>query len=114
MIRCDYGSKIFWIPKETFARIVLEQKSPHSKYVRYKTGALMYDMSERRFMDLAKDANAVYKVNRLVLVNLDIIDRYLETFREEEYNSIKEFANNHNITVTQLVRQATNTYVKSL
>lgn len=27
-----------------------------------------------------KDAKACYKVNQLVLVNLDIIDEYLETF----------------------------------
>ena len=31
-------------------------------------------------MQLAKDAKACYKVNQLVLVNLDIIDEYLETF----------------------------------
>ena len=29
----------------------------------------------------AKDAKACYKVNQLVLVNLHIIDEYLETFR---------------------------------
>ena len=33
-----------------------------------------------KFMQLAKDAKACYKVNQLVLVNLDIIDEYLETF----------------------------------
>lgn len=27
-----------------------------------------------------KDAKACYKMNRLVLVNLDILDEYLETF----------------------------------
>ncbi|WP_440287016.1 DUF6462 family protein [Eshraghiella crossota] len=31
-------------------------------------------------MQLAKDAKACYKVNQLVLVNLEIIDKYLETF----------------------------------
>ena len=29
----------------------------------------------------AKDAKAIYKVDRLVLVNLDIFETYLETFR---------------------------------
>ena len=29
----------------------------------------------------ATDAKACYKVNQLVLVNLDILDAYLETFR---------------------------------
>ena len=37
-------------------------------------------MSTSKFMQLAKDAKACYKVNQLVLVNLDIIDAYLETF----------------------------------
>ncbi len=40
----------------------------------------MYSMSVSKFMQLAKDAKACYKVNQLVLVNLDIIDEYLETF----------------------------------
>lgn len=34
-----------------------------------------------KFQELAKDAKACYKVNQLVLVNLDILDAYLETFR---------------------------------
>ena len=31
-----------------------------------------------------KDAKACYKMNRLVLVNLDILDEYLETFHIED------------------------------
>ena len=38
------------------------------------------DSGVSKFMQLAKDAKACYKVNQLVLVNLDIIDEYLETF----------------------------------
>ena len=37
-------------------------------------------MSVSKFMQLEKDAKACYKVNQLVLVNLEIIDKYLETF----------------------------------
>ena len=37
-------------------------------------------MSQKRFEKLAKEANAIYKLNRMVLVNMDIIDEYLETF----------------------------------
>jgi hypothetical protein len=33
-------------------------------------------------MRLAKEANATYKVNKMVLVNCDILDSYLEMFRE--------------------------------
>ena len=51
------------------------------KFIRYKDGAELYSMSQSKFEDLAKDAKAIYKVNKLVLVNTEILDEYLETFR---------------------------------
>lgn len=57
-----------------------EIKSNMKKFVRYSEGAMLYSMSLSKFMQLAKDAKACYKVNQLVLVNLEIIDNYLETF----------------------------------
>ena len=44
----------------------------------------MYSMSLSKFQQLAKDAKACYKMNRLVLVNLDILEEYLETFHIED------------------------------
>lgn len=81
LIQCNDGSKIYWIPRTTFARMVLEVSVPGSKFVRYKTGADMYDMSERQFKEIAKDAGAICKVNRMVLVEVARIDEYLECFR---------------------------------
>ena len=52
----------------------------NKRYVRYPEGAEMYSMSVSKFMQIAKDAKACYKVNQLVLVNLDIIDEYLDEF----------------------------------
>ena len=49
-------------------------------YVRYSEGAEMYHMSVSKFMQMAKDAKAVYKLGQLVLVNLTIFDEYIETF----------------------------------
>ena len=59
----------------------------NKKYVRYAEGADIYSMSTSKFMQMAKDAKACYKVNQLVLVNLDIIDEYWETFHivDEEF-----------------------------
>ncbi|WP_242862763.1 DUF6462 family protein [Clostridium sp. C105KSO13] len=37
-------------------------------------------MGLHTFQDLAKHADAVYHVKRIVLVNTEIIDEYLETF----------------------------------
>lgn len=55
------------------------------KFVRYEEGAKLYSMGLHTFRQMAKDAHAVYHVKRVVLVNLDIIDEYLEMFRDEDY-----------------------------
>jgi len=62
----------------------LEMKTNNKRFVRYPEGAEMYSMSLSKFQQLAKDAKACYKMNRLVLVNLDILDEYLETFHIED------------------------------
>jgi hypothetical protein len=60
----------------------MNEKKGKRKFVRYKDGAELYSMSLSKFMRLAKEANATYKVNKMVLVNCDILDSYLEMFRE--------------------------------
>ena len=57
------------------------KKTNNKRFVRYPE---MYSMSLSKFQQLAKDAKACYKMNRLVLVNLDILDEYLETFHIED------------------------------
>ena len=37
-------------------------------------------MCQSKFEQMAKDAKAIYKVDKLVLVNCDIFEEYLETF----------------------------------
>lgn len=49
----------------------------------------MYSMGLTKFQELAKNAKACYKINQLVLVNLDVLDEYLETFRIPEENFYK-------------------------
>lgn len=53
------------------------------KFVRYEEGAKLYSMGLHTFQQLAKDAKAVYHVKRVVLVNTELIDEYLESFRDE-------------------------------
>lgn len=38
------------------------------KFVRYKEGADLYSMSQSKFEQMAKDAGAIYKLNKLVFV----------------------------------------------
>ena len=51
------------------------------RLVRYKEGAEMHSMGLNKFQTLSRDAGATLKIDRLVLVDLDILDQYLETFR---------------------------------
>ena len=59
----------------------MQKKMKDKRFVRYADGAEMYSMSLSKFQQLAKDAKACYKFNQLVLVNLEILDEYVETFR---------------------------------
>ena len=56
------------------------KKEEKKKYVRYREGAEIYSISQKKFEQLAKDANATYKVGKVVLVNCRILDEYLEMF----------------------------------
>ena len=51
------------------------------RLVRYKEGAEMYSVGMNKFQALAKDAGAILKIDRIVLVDLDVLDQYLESFR---------------------------------
>ena len=53
------------------------------KWVTYEEGAKLYGMPYWTFVHLAKEAKTIYRVKRMVLVNIDLIDAYLENFREE-------------------------------
>lgn len=52
------------------------------KYVRYKEGAELFSMGLSKFQKMAHEAKATYKVDKLVLVNVDKFEKYLETFAE--------------------------------
>lgn len=53
------------------------------KFVRYEEGAKLYSMGLHMFQELAKDAKAIYHVKKVVLINTELIDEYLENFRDE-------------------------------
>lgn len=62
----------------------MQQKVNKKRFVRYKEGAEIYSMCQSKFEQMAKEAGAIYKLYKLVLVNCDIFEEYLETFRISE------------------------------
>ena len=65
-----------------YARKDVEKtKKLAKKFVRYQEGAELYSMGLHTFEELAREAGAIYKIRRVVLVNLEIFEEYLDTFR---------------------------------
>ena len=61
---------------------VAETKKYAKKFVRYKEGAERYSLGLTKFQALAKEAKSAYKIDGVALVNCELFERYLETFRE--------------------------------
>ena len=59
------------------------------KYVNASEGVIIYSIGKTRFMALAKEANAIYKVGNSALVNMEILDTYLEKFVEPSIELVK-------------------------
>lgn len=51
------------------------------KWIRCKDGIDMYSMSRPKLVKLAREAGAAYKIDGVILINADKMDRYLESFR---------------------------------
>ena len=64
------------------AQVNIRGKQMSKKFVRYQEGADLYSIGITKFQELAKEAKAVYRIDGLVLVNCDVFDKFLETFRE--------------------------------
>ena len=60
---------------------VEKTKKIAKKFVRYQEGAELYSIGLTKFQELAKEAKAVYKIDKVALVNCEIFEKYLETFR---------------------------------
>lgn len=56
-------------------------KYVQKKYVRVGEGSIMYSIGRHRFIEMARNAGAVYKITGMVLINLDIFDEYMEQLR---------------------------------
>ena len=65
-------------------KILLENavNKENRRFLRMQEAATHYGMGLTSFRKLAYEANAVYRIRKIVLVNLDLFEKYLEEFRE--------------------------------
>ena len=80
-VTCLYRDSQIEIPVKVFLSEVFGYTSEDKIFIRYSEGAKMFSMSESEFNRLAHDANAVYKRNKMSLVNLEKVMEYMEYFR---------------------------------
>ena len=66
------------------SRSLRNTNQSRKKFVRYKDGAEIYSMCQSKFERMARETKATYKLDKLVLVNTEIFEKYLETFRVVE------------------------------
>lgn len=64
------------MPKERVKVPELDKlvQTGRKKFVRYAEGAALYSLGLHTFQEVAKEANAVYRVKRCVLVNTEKVD----------------------------------------
>lgn len=53
------------------------------KFVSIEEGAQLYSIGKNTFREMAKDAQAMYRIKRRVLVNLEKMDEYMELFQDD-------------------------------
>ncbi len=83
-VTCYWNDSVFYIAPKVFYETLLRQKEGPKPYVRYKTGAELFDVGRGEFIKLARDAEAVHKHNGTALVNLDAVCKYVESLDSGE------------------------------
>ena len=54
------------------------------KFVSLEEGAQLFSVGKNTFREMAQDAEAIYRIKRRVLVNLEKMDAYMELFLDKE------------------------------
>lgn len=67
-------------PEEQLRKSLLGEMK---KFVRYDEGAELYSMGRNSFEKLAKEAKATYHYGRIVLVNTELVNEFMENFKDE-------------------------------
>ena len=62
----------------------LEDSDEPKKFIRPKDGVKTYGLSRTTLNNVAKKAGALYRIDKCVLINVKILDEYIEKFRVTE------------------------------
>ena len=69
-------------PLKSMIEVPEQLRKLRREYIRYQQAELIYSMSHKKILELARDAGAMYRFDSTVLINREIFDAYLERFHE--------------------------------
>ena len=61
--------------------MIEKDPEPQGRLISPKQGAIKYNMSRTSFTKLALQAGSVYKIERVLLIDVEKFEAYLENFR---------------------------------
>ena len=65
-------------------RVIEESGKPRERrFMRYREAAAHYGIGLSKMQKLAREAKSTYRVDGIVLVNMDKFERFLEAFAED-------------------------------
>jgi len=65
---------------------LVEQEDRFKRYMRLVEAERNYQLDRRMIMRIAKEAGALYKINSIVLVDIDLFENYFEEHYKVEEN----------------------------
>jgi len=69
----------FFEPSKNLREVKVSREP--KKWIRCKEGTQIYSMGKTKFLAMAREAGAAVQIDRTILVDSEMFDRYLETFR---------------------------------
>ena len=84
IVECYVLGTVVKIPANIFFPMAMGTEIAPRKFLRYKDGAELYGISPNLFKEIAREADAVYKVGVMALVNRQKFEEYLSYFYVDE------------------------------
>ena len=70
------------MPMQSVLEVKQSARRLRKQFLTYEDAEIIYSLSHKKLLELASRAGALYRMERIVLINRDIFDDYLEQFRE--------------------------------
>ena len=77
-------------PIKPMKEVSAQLRKLQRKYLRYQQAELVYSLSNKKLMQLASEAGAIYRFDSPVLIDREIFDEYFERLHEPPRKAGKE------------------------